>query len=147
MEELIQALKKVLANEYAFSLKALNFHWNVEGPDFVQYHDLFGNIYGEVSSSIDVIAERIRTLDAYAPASFTRFQQLTDIEDQVEIPTARSMLEKLLADNEVVVRSIEVCYELAEAAHNHALSNLMAERQDAHSKHAWMLKATLKQRG
>ena len=147
MDELVQALKKVLANEYAFALKALNFHWNVEGSDFFQYHGLFEKIYDEVYGSIDTLAERIRTMDAYAPASFTRFQQLTDLEDQVEIPTARSMIEKLLADNEVVLRSIEACYELSEAAHNHALSNLMAERQDAHDKHAWMLKATLKQRG
>jgi len=147
MDELVQALKKVLANEYAFGLKALNFHWNVEGPDFFQYHGLFEKIYDEVYGSIDTIAERIRTMDAYAPASFTRFQQLSELEDQVEIPTARSMMEKLLADNEIVLRSIETCYELAEAAHNHALSNLMAERQDAHEKHGWMLKATLKQRG
>lgn len=147
MNELVQALKKVLANEYAFALKALNFHWNVEGPDFLQYHELFGKIYDEVYGSIDVIAERIRTLDAYAPGSFSRFQQLSDLEDQIEIPIARAMIEKLLSDNEVVLRSIEICYELAEPAHNHALSNLMAERQDAHAKHGWMLKATLKQRG
>lgn len=147
MDELVQALKKVLANEYAFALKALNFHWNVEGPDFLQYHDLFGKIYDEVYGSIDTIAERIRTLDAYAPGSFTRFQQLSDLEDQVEIPTARSMMEKLLADNAVVLRSIETCFELAEQSHVHGLSDLMAARQDAHAKHSWMLKATLKQRG
>ncbi len=145
MDELVQALKTVLANEYAFALKAQNFHWNVEGPDFKQYHGLFADIYEEVYGSVDTIAERVRTLGAYAPGSFSRFSQLSEIEDQVEIPTARSMIQKLVDDTVIVLDSIVRCYALAEQTGNHGLSNLMAERQDAHDKHLWMLTATLKQ--
>jgi starvation-inducible DNA-binding protein len=144
MDELVQSLKAVLANEYAFALKAQNFHWNVEGPDFKQYHGLFGDIYEEVYGSVDVIAERVRTLGAYAPGSFSRFSQLTEIEDQVEIPTAKSMIQKLVDDTSIVLDSISRCYELAEAAGNYGLANLLADRQDAHAKHLWMLTSTLK---
>jgi starvation-inducible DNA-binding protein len=146
MDELSQALKIVLANHYAFSLKAQNFHWNVEGPDFFQYHGLFANIYDEVYGSVDTIAERVRTIGFYTPGSFRRYLELSQVEDQVEIPNARSMIEKLLADINVVQTSIKVCYDLAEQNSNHGLSNLMAERQDAFAKHAWMLTATLKNR-
>lgn len=146
MEELVQALKVVLANHYAYSLKAQNFHWNVEGPNFPQYHELFGNIYEEVYGSVDVIAERVRTIGAYTPGSFRRYIDLSQIEDQVEIPNAGSMLQKLLADIQVIQTSIKTCYNLAEQSGNHGLSNLMAERQDAFAKHAWMLTATLKNR-
>ncbi len=146
MDELSQALKIVLANHYAFSLKAQNFHWNVEGPDFSQYHALFGDIYEEVYGSVDTIAERVRTIGYYTPGSFRRYLELSQVEDQVEIPNARSMMEKLLADINVLQSSIKVCYDLAEQNSNHGLSNLMAERQDAFAKHAWMLTATLKNR-
>lgn len=146
MDELVQALKIVLANHYAYSLKAQNFHWNVEGSNFPQYHELFGNIYEEVYGSVDVIAERVRTLGAYTPGSFRRYIDLSQIEDQVEIPNAVSMLQKLLADIQVIQTSIKTCYDLAEQSGNHGLSNLMAERQDAFAKHAWMLTATLKNR-
>lgn len=146
MDELSQALKIVLANHYAFSLKAQNFHWNVEGPDFSQYHALFGDIYEEVYGSVDTIAERVRTIGFYTPGSFRRYLELSQVEDQVEIPNARSMMEKLLADINVLQSSIKVCYDLAERNSNHGLSNLMAERQDAFAKHAWMLTATLKNR-
>jgi starvation-inducible DNA-binding protein len=146
MDELSQALKIVLANHYAFSLKAQNFHWNVEGPDFKQYHDLFGEIYEEVYGSVDTIAERVRTIGFYTPGSFRRYLELSQIEDQVEIPNSRSMIEKLLADISTVQTSIKVCYDLAEQNSNHGLSNLLAERQDAFAKHAWMLTATLKNR-
>lgn len=146
MDELIQSLKVVLANHYAYSLKAQNFHWNVEGQDFFQYHGLFETIYSEVYGSVDVIAERVRTLGAYTPGSFRRYSDLSQIEDQVEIPTAQSMIQKLLADIQVIQVSIKNCYDLAEQSGNHGLSNLMAERQDAFAKHAWMLTATLKNR-
>lgn len=146
MEELVQALKVVLANHYAYSLKAQNFHWNVEGPDFHQYHGLFADIYEEVYSSVDVIAERVRTLGAYTPGSFSRYSELSQIEDQIEIPNAQSMIQKLLSDIQVIQTTIKTCYDLAEQSGNHGLSNLMAERQDAFAKHAWMLTATLKNR-
>lgn len=146
MDELVQAMKKALADTFAFYLKAQGFHWNVEGPNFPQYHALFDTIYNEVYGSIDQFAEEIRSLDAYAPASFARFSELTSLEDEIQILNAQGMLAKLLADNDVVLSSLEQAYELAEVAHNHGLSNFLAERQDAHKKHAWQLKATLKQR-
>jgi len=146
MDELVQAMKKSLADTFAFYLKAQGFHWNVEGPNFPQYHALFDTIYNEVYGSIDQFAEEIRSLDAYAPASFARFSELTSLDDEIQILNAQGMLAKLLADNDVVLSSLEQAYELAEVAHNHGLSNFLAERQDAHKKHAWQLKATLKQR-
>ena len=146
MDELVQAMKKALADTFAFYLKAQGFHWNVEGPNFPQYHALFDTIYNEVYGSIDQFAEEIRAMDAYAPASFARFSELTSLEDEIQILNAQGMLAKLLADNDVVLSGLEQAYELAEVAHNHGLSNFLAERQDAHKKHAWQLKATLKQR-
>ena len=146
MDELVQAMKKSLADTFAFYLKAQGFHWNVEGPNFPQYHALFDTIYNEVYGSIDRFAEEIRSLDAYAPASFARFSELTSLQDEIQILNAQGMLAKLLADNDIVLASLEQAYELAEVAHNHGLSNFLAERQDAHKKHAWQLKATLKQR-
>ena len=146
MDELVQAMKKSLADTFAFYLKAQGFHWNVEGPNFPQYHALFDTIYNEVYGSIDRFAEEIRAMDAYAPASFARFSELTSLQDEIQILNAQGMLAKLLADNDVVLSSLEQAYELAEVAHNHGLSNFLAERQDAHKKHAWQLKATLKQR-
>jgi len=146
MDELVQAMKKSLADTFAFFLKAQGFHWNVEGPNFPQYHALFDTIYNEVYGSIDRFAEEIRAMDAYAPASFARFSELTSLQDEIQILNAQGMLAKLLADNDVVLASLEQAYELAEVAHNHGLSNFLAERQDAHKKHAWQLKATLKQR-
>lgn len=146
MDELIQQLKVSLSSTFAFYLKAHNFHWNVEGPNFPQYHRFLRKLYEEVFGSIDDFAENLRRLGAYAPGSFTRFSELSIIEDEVKIPTADVMMNKLLADNQQLISQIETTYELAEQAHEHGLSNFLAERLDAHKKHAWMLRSILKNR-
>lgn len=144
MEELRKALKIAFASEFAFYLKAHYFHWNVEGSDFAQYHELFGNIYNEVYDTIDVFAENIRKAGGYTPGSFERFSMLSKIEDETEVPDALTMVAELLADSDKMAQLFGIVYQLSEKFGEIGLSNYLAERQDAHRKHSWMLRATLK---
>ena len=123
MEELVQSLKVSLANHYAFYLKAHYYHWNVTGPNFPQYHEFLENIYTEVYGVVDKIAEEIRVLDAYAPGSFNRFIQLSQIQGDESVPPAEIMMQNLLDDIPVMLASVERAYELAEQVHAHHLSN------------------------
>lgn len=139
---LAEKLKVLLASSYAFTIKAQNFHWNVEGPNFSEYHEFFGDLYAEVYASLDKTAEYIRILDSYTPGSLQRFKELSIIPDQLMIPRAELMFAELLSDNEKMLGLLRECFE---AAHEHkGIENYLAERIDAHGKHGWMLKATLK---
>lgn len=144
MDELKKAMKVAFASEYAFALKAQNFHWNVEGPLFPQLHGLFGSIYDEVYASIDDFAENIRKLASYTPASFERFSMLTQVEDELNMLEDRAMLAELLEDSDKMVKLLKMVFDASEAAHEHGLSDFLAARMDAHRKHSWMLRATLK---
>jgi starvation-inducible DNA-binding protein len=142
---LADALKILLATEYAFSLKAQLFHWNVEGPDFAQLHEFFGNLYEEVyNGSIDKTAEYIRALGDYAPGSYERFSELTIIKGQVKIPRARLMIEELLANNGQLLELLNKCFATAESENQQGIANFIAERIDAQQKHGWMLRSFLK---
>lgn len=138
-------LKILLATEYAFAVKAQLFHWNVEGSDFAQLHEFFGNIYEEVNdNAIDRTAEFIRSLDEYTPGSFERFQELSQINGQTKIPRARLMLEELYADNSKLIGLLQQCFESATNERQEGIANFIAERLDAHGKHGWMLRSFLK---
>ena len=142
---LAEALKTLLATEYAFVIKAQFFHWNVEGPDFAQLHEFFGNIYEEVNdNAIDQTAEYIRTLDEYSPGSFERFQELSQIQGQIKIPRARLMIEELLQDNSTINQVLLRAFDVAQQEKQEGIANFIAERIDAHGKHGWMLKSFLK---
>jgi len=144
MDELQQAAKVAFATEFSFYLKAHNFHWNVEGSDFKQYHDLFGGIYEEVYGSIDAFAEQIRSLGTYVPASYTRFSMLTQIEDETQILPRQAMLESLIVDNEKIVKLLKLVFQQSEANQEFGFSDFIAGRIDAHRKHGWMLRASAK---
>ena len=142
---LADALKTLLATEYAFSLKAQLFHWNVEGPDFAQLHEFFGNLYEEVyNNSIDKTAEYIRALGDYAPGSYERFSELSVIKGQTKIPRARLMIEELLANNDQLLELLNKCFAIAESENQQGIANFIAERIDAQQKHGWMLRSFLK---
>jgi len=144
MDELIKVMKVAFATEYTFYLKAHFFHWNVEGPNFYQYHKLFGKLYEELHGAVDPIAEEIRSLDAYAPGSFTRFLELTEIEDETNIPMAREMAIKLLRDTDTVLNTLNVAFKLADQFDRQGLADFVAGRIDVHNKHAWMLRSITK---
>ena len=144
MEELHKAAKVAFASEYAFALKAQNFHWNIVGPDFLEYHDLFGKIYEEVYGSIDNFAEKIRALKTFTPASLSRFSMLSQIDDETQILNQDAMLVELADDNEKMVKLFKLVYQTSEQFNEYGFSNFLAERIDAHQKHGWMLTSSLK---
>ena len=111
---------------------------------FKQLHDLFGAVYEEVYGSIDTFAEEIRALDSYMPGSYTRFSMLSQIEDETQILDGKQMVIELLNDSEKMIKILKIVFDLSEAAHKHGLSDFIAGRMDAHAKHSWMLRSTLK---
>lgn len=143
-EELIEKMKVALATSYAFYLKTHNYHWNVEGSNFPQYHEFFGEMYEEVFNSIDPMAEQIRALDSYAPGSFSRFLQLSLITDELSVPNSGIMTQRLLEDNDKVISALRNAFEESEKQKMYGLSDFLTQRLDAHSKHRWMLKSIAK---
>lgn len=144
MSDLGNKLKVVLADSFVFYLKAHNYHWNVEGPSFSDYHAFFGELYAEVWGAVDLVAEHIRTLDEYAPGSFKRFSELSNIEDELNIPNAMIMFKRLEEDNEKILVSLKAAHKAAEAADKRGIVNFLEDRIDIHEKHGWMLRAHTK---
>ena len=142
---LADTLKTLLATSYAFVIKAQNFHWNVEGPDFPQYHEFLGNLYNEVyDNAIDQTAEYVRILGSYTPGSIARFAELSQIPDQTKIPRAELMMAELEQDNARLLEMWKAAFPIAEQTNEQGICDFIAGRIDAHGKHGWMLRSILK---
>ena len=144
MEQLIQQLKVILGTNFALYLKSHNYHWNVEGPDFDQYHKFLGALYEQIFGNTDLIAEKIRMLGAYVPGSMERFLELSDIEEATTVPDAMTMLRTLSSDNDRFIFHLRAGIVAADQANEPAISNFLQEILDQHQKHAWMLKSLTK---
>ena len=142
-EQIVQGLSQLLADTYSIYLKTHNFHWNVSGPMFVTLHTLFEQQYTELALAIDIIAERIRALGAFAPGSFKAFQELTSIPDMEDIPDALTMIALLVEDNETIIKTARSIIPLADKAYDTPTADLATARILVHEKTAWMLTSLL----
>ena len=145
LAEVAYSISKILADEYLLSVKTRRAHWNVEGPDFYSKHKFFEEQYSQLEGIIDQIAERIRKLGHYPPASLKDFLALTHLtEDYRGDNDAPEYIKMLLADHESVLihlREMLVPYEtdLKDVGTNSYLSGLI----ETHETMAWMLRAHL----
>ncbi len=103
MDELKTALTKVLANTFVMYFKAHAYHWNVEGMFFPQFHEFFGNLYEELHGAVDPIAEHIRAIDGYAPASLSDIKSASVIAESMLITEPKQMISNLISDNNLVI--------------------------------------------
>src|SRR5512135_726407 len=103
-KKIAAGLERMLADSYTLYLKTHNFHWNVTGPMFQTLHLMFETQYTELALAVDLIAERIRALGYYAPASFQDYSRLTSIKEATTVPNAKDMIHQLVAGQEAVVK-------------------------------------------
>ena len=145
MTELQIALKIAVANAFAMYFRAHSFHWNVEGIHFSQYHDFFGDVYSDVYGSIDPTSEQLRKLGVYAPTTITELVMSKTIPDVVVVgDDVKGMLLALQAANDEMLSTLNKLFGLATVANEQGLCNFIADRIDAHKKHDWQVRSSLK---
>lgn len=142
-EAVVEALSELLASSYTLYLKTHNYHWNVTGPMFTTLHTLFEEQYTELALAVDEVAERIRTLGAFAPASFTAFAELSTVSEEKGHPKAEEMIRVLVADQKAISDVAQRVIEAAEPLNDSATADLGTRRMDLHEKNAWMLRSHL----
>jgi starvation-inducible DNA-binding protein len=141
---LVDQLKIVQADAFTYYLKAHFYHWNIEGSNFPQYHDFLNNLYNDVFLSVDTFAELIRSLNAYAPGTLTKFKSLATIEESDVIPDAMTMMKNLYEQNNMMLVSLLKAYKIADEEDEIGCANFLQDRIQQHEKHSWMLRSIIK---
>ena len=143
-EGIAKNLSKLLADTYSLYLKTHGFHWNITGPMFNTLHQMFEIQYNELWTAADVIAERIRALDVYAPGSYTQFAKLTSIPEETGVPDWKGMVQQLVEGHETAARTARATFKAADKADDQPTADLATQRMQEHEKTAWMLRSLLK---
>ncbi len=141
--EVVAGLSRFLADSYTLYLKTHHFHWNVTGPQFNDLHAMFMVQYTELWTAVDLIAERIRSLDAPAPGTYREFAALTSIPESQGVPRAMDMVRQVKEGHETCCRTIRQVFPIAGKANDQATLDLLTQRLVLHEKTAWMLRSLL----
>jgi len=141
----VELLSTVLADEYVLYTKTRNYHWNVEGMQFNDLHKFFEAQYEQLDDFVDEVAERARALGGRALGTLAEFKEKTRLKEEPgQVPSARDMLTRLVADHESLIRQIRVDLQSCVDKHHDAgTSDFLTGLMESHEKMAWMLRSFL----
>jgi starvation-inducible DNA-binding protein len=138
-------LAKLLADEFLLYTKTRKAHWNIEGEDFHSMHVFFESQYDQLAEVVDSVAERIRQLGHYAPATLKEFLELTHLTEESRAKNdSQGFIEELLADHESIVIFLrENINRFANDLKDAGTSDFITGLMEDHEKMAWMLRSHL----
>lgn len=143
MDQLLVQLRTLLSDNITLKFKAHGYHWNVEGDDFPQFHDFFGDIYANFDGATDTYAEWIRVFKSYAPYRLVDFYDMSTIPEPIIVGDAQPMLQDLLLSLEKHVEDLVVASDEANANKQYGLANFFADRQTISQKFLWQIRASI----
>ncbi len=144
MLNIVDCLNKALSSYIALSIKTLGFHWNVRGANFSQLHQMFEDQYKDLSASIDMLAEHIRTFNVLVQSGLSQFTMHSAINDSIitEETKWQDMVGELSMDYK---KMIALCTEIHHASENDLVTQDLATNMiKSHTKTIWMLDSLLK---
>lgn len=136
-----EGLIHVISDSFTLALKCQSFAWNVTGPMSAALRPLFQDQSRDGWAAVEDIAVRIRFLGLPTPSAFGQFLTLSSVQEAADLPSWREMVQQLLADQDVVVRSCQRAYNIAELANDTASQDLMARRIARHQRNSWELRS------
>lgn len=138
------ALNKLLADEYVLYTKTRNYHWNVEGSNFMEMHRFYEAQYEELDEIIDEVAERIRMLGHYAEGRLKDLVQLGSLTEPQYTSDQKTQLSNLLNDHETLIRILrQLIPDFADKYNDIGSSDFVTGLIKQHEKMAWMIRAYL----
>jgi len=140
----VSRLLEILSSQNVLYIKLRNYHWNVRGPLFGELHRFFEKLYDEIAGDIDRVAERIRALDEFTPATLAEFLENSSIKDEIpgHYPTAKEMVANLVDDYETLINQIRASVvDIQTKYADEVTANMLIELAEKYEKDRWMLKS------
>ncbi|MEJ0056126.1 MAG: DNA starvation/stationary phase protection protein [Bacteroidota bacterium] len=139
-------LSKLLADEFVLYTKTRNAHWNVEGADFHSAHTFFEAQYEQLDDIMDEVAERIRSIGHYAPATLKNYLSLTHLSEMIRSKNdSMGFIKELLTDHEEIIVFLRGNIDpFAKKYLDQGTSDFVTGLLEKHEKMAWMLRSHLK---
>lgn len=137
-------LSKLLADEFLLVTKTRSAHWNVEGIDFYDKHKFFESQVHQLDEIVDSVAERIRSLGHYAPATLKVFLELTHLMEvkRDKNNESKTHIAELLADHEsIIIHCRENIHYFGNELKDFGSSDFITNLMLVHEKMAYLLRA------
>ncbi len=136
-------LNDLLANYSAFYQNTRGFHWNIKGEKFFELHLKFEELYNDLFTKIDEVAERILTLEHTPDHKFSEYLGASDIKESNEVTDGRKAVSQILDSFSILLQKQRVILSLSGEIDDEGTNALMSDYIREQEKLVWMYSAYL----
>jgi DNA-binding ferritin-like protein len=136
-------LQQVFADNFVAYYRAHVAHVNIQGRNFVSDHKLLGKIYEDLQEQTDSLAELLRTLEEFMPASLEQVIGSSQINTNDVTGSADELLALVRDDLAELRLTHEQLMVTAEDDGHKEIANYAQDRILKLAKYIWMLDSVL----
>lgn len=137
----VEKLNELLANYSVFYQNVRGYHWNIKGENFFELHQKFEELYDNLFSKIDEIAERILTLGSVPNHAFSAYYKLSEIEDSDYVSDGVTAIKQILDSLKVVIKLQREILDISDDADDEGTNAIMSDYIREQEKLYWMYSA------
>ncbi|NLY78563.1 MAG: DNA starvation/stationary phase protection protein [Lysinibacillus sp.] len=142
-DKLINQLNELVSTYSVLYTKLHNYHWYVTGPSFFTLHDKFEELYNEITTNLDEVAERILTKGGKPVATLKEHLELSVVQEATGSETAEEMVQTVIDDFQATMKLIKEAMEEASEQGDDRTEDMLNATFQSLEKHTWMLSAFL----
>lgn len=143
VEATVNELNTLLANYHLYYQNLRNFHWNIQGENFLDLHEKFEQLYDDARVKIDEIAERILTLRMRPLSQFSDYLDRAEVGEAGRIENDAEMVRIILDNHRIIIENMRRTIDAADEVSDEGTIDMVGGFLSNLEKVSWMLDAWL----
>ena len=140
-QALANELNALLAHYQVLYMNTRGYHWNIKGQQFFELHEKFEEIYVDLQTKIDELAERILTIGSTPDHSFSQYLNKSSIQEHQNSTTGQECVRGLVDGFSALLVQQRQILAQAEDADDEGTAALMGDYIREQEKLMWMFNA------
>jgi starvation-inducible DNA-binding protein len=141
--QLAEKLNELLANYQIFYMNVRGYHWNVKGPQFFELHAKFEELYTDLLTKVDEVAERILTLGHQPVHAYSDYVTMSRIAEDKNVTDGEACVRGTLQGFQTLIELQRELLSLASDADDEGTAAQAGDYIREQEKTVWMLNAYL----
>jgi len=142
-EKLVEELNVLLANFQVYYQNLRGLHWNIKGKSFFELHVKFEELYTDSQEKIDMIAERVLTLQGTPLHTFEDYIKESKVPVGKEVSKDEKAVKLVVSSLTELLKIEREILELSDDADDEGTNSMMSDFIAEQEKTIWMLNAWL----
>lgn len=136
-------LNELLANFQVYYQNLRGLHWNIKGKSFFELHVKFEELYTDSQEKIDMIAERILTLQGTPLHTFDDYSKLASVPVGKNVSQEDAAVKLVVTSIAALLKIERNILEQSDDANDEGTNAMMSDFIAEQEKTLWMFNAWL----